>query len=306
MASIERTAYPRFKRVITAKELHACFTPTSEEIQFAHACARGPISVLSFLVLLKSVQYLHYFPSPKDVPSAVVEHVRSCLNLPSDAEPSFLTKSLYRHQKAIREHLNVSPYSKHAVQIGIRAVYEAAQVMDNPADLVNVALETWTNHRYEFPAFSTVDRLARRIRTLVNRRIFETIQNRLALADLLRLEAMLERDQQNTRTAYDRLKMLPKSSSRSHLQELIDHITWLMTLGETESILFGISAAKIHHFAAEAKALDAREMKDVSPPKQTALMVCLLHQTRVQTRDNLVEMFLKYHRRVKIDPESPK
>jgi hypothetical protein len=35
MASIERTAYPRFKRSLTPQHLHALYTPTSEEMVFA-------------------------------------------------------------------------------------------------------------------------------------------------------------------------------------------------------------------------------------------------------------------------------
>ncbi|MGW8358320.1 DUF4158 domain-containing protein [Streptomyces wedmorensis] len=35
MTSIERTAYPRFKRLITARELHVFFTPSDEERAWA-------------------------------------------------------------------------------------------------------------------------------------------------------------------------------------------------------------------------------------------------------------------------------
>ncbi|NYH80716.1 hypothetical protein FHR84_004082 [Actinopolyspora biskrensis] len=31
MASIDRTAYPRFKRVVSARELEEAFTPSAEE-----------------------------------------------------------------------------------------------------------------------------------------------------------------------------------------------------------------------------------------------------------------------------------
>lgn len=53
MASIERTAYPRFKRNPTSKELHEVYTPTSEEMQFAHSVARGSAPVMSLLVMMK-------------------------------------------------------------------------------------------------------------------------------------------------------------------------------------------------------------------------------------------------------------
>lgn len=42
MASIERTAYPRYKPTPTAQNLHALYTPTPDEIAFAQKA--GPSS----------------------------------------------------------------------------------------------------------------------------------------------------------------------------------------------------------------------------------------------------------------------
>lgn len=168
MASIERTAYPRFKRNPTVKELRDIYSITQDENRFAHRVARGSVPVLSLLVLLKSFQRLGYFPRPKDIPVAVINHVRSCLNLPLEIEPNFQSKSLYRHQKAIREYLNVTPYGKEALHIATSAIYKSAQVMDNPTDLINVTIAELIKEQCELPALSTLNRLARRIRTLVN------------------------------------------------------------------------------------------------------------------------------------------
>ena len=56
MASIERTAYPRFKRNPLAKELDALYTPTNDELSFARALARKAQSRFGLLLLLKSFQ----------------------------------------------------------------------------------------------------------------------------------------------------------------------------------------------------------------------------------------------------------
>ncbi len=177
MASIERTAYQRFKRNPTLKELRDVYSVTPEENQFAHRVAKGAVPVLSLLIMLKSFQRLGYFPRPKDIPSGVINHIRACLNLSKDIEPNFHSKSLYRHQKAIRDYLNVYSYGKYALHIATSAVHKAAQVMDNPADLINVAIEELIKERCELPAFSTLDRLVRRIRTLVNYRLFHIVQS---------------------------------------------------------------------------------------------------------------------------------
>jgi hypothetical protein len=48
--------------------------------------------------------------------------------------------------------------------LAIKALSEAAETKDNPADLINLALETLIKERYELPVFSTLDRLVRRVR----------------------------------------------------------------------------------------------------------------------------------------------
>ena len=80
MPSIERTAYPRFSPIITASELQQSFTPTDAEQEFAQANTRTSPHTFCFLALLKCFQRLHYFPSLKEIPTVIVDHLRSCLH----------------------------------------------------------------------------------------------------------------------------------------------------------------------------------------------------------------------------------
>ena len=45
VASIERTAYPRFKRFLSARELHVFYTPQPEEVTWA--CDEDRYRILS-------------------------------------------------------------------------------------------------------------------------------------------------------------------------------------------------------------------------------------------------------------------
>jgi hypothetical protein len=47
VASIERTAYPRFKRVVPVRELHEAFTPAAGEIAWAREQTRTPEHLLA-------------------------------------------------------------------------------------------------------------------------------------------------------------------------------------------------------------------------------------------------------------------
>ncbi|WP_327064369.1 DUF4158 domain-containing protein [Kitasatospora sp. NBC_01302] len=81
MTSIERTAYPRFKRLITARELHLFFSPSREEVLWSRERADSEDRQLS-LLLLKSYQRMARFPKRDEVPEMVVDFVRKAVELP--------------------------------------------------------------------------------------------------------------------------------------------------------------------------------------------------------------------------------
>jgi Domain of unknown function (DUF4158) len=108
VASIERTAYPRFKRTIAAKELREAFTPGADEVAWAREATRSHAHLLGLVVLLKCFQRLGYFPKLADVPAAVVEHVPDCLELPGDVALDYDADRTLRHYKAlVRDRLGV-------------------------------------------------------------------------------------------------------------------------------------------------------------------------------------------------------
>lgn len=193
MASIERTAYPRFKRNPLAKELDALYTPTDDELSFASLLARKAQPRFGLLLLLKSFQRLGYFPSVEEIPPSIVQHVRSATGMDAEVSPVYgELRTLYRHHQAIRERLCVSAWDEDGLRAASEAMSTAAEVMDNPADLINVAIEELVRQRIELPAFSSLDRLSRRIRTLVNGRFFVVVMERLSETERAQLDTLLE------------------------------------------------------------------------------------------------------------------
>ena len=81
MASIERTAYPRFKPSLTATELHALYCPTDDERAFIATHARGEAQQLTLLTLLKCQQHLGYLPALAEVPVHIRTYLCQQLNL---------------------------------------------------------------------------------------------------------------------------------------------------------------------------------------------------------------------------------
>jgi Domain of unknown function (DUF4158) len=80
LTSIERTAYPRFKRLITAGELHHFFSPSQEETQWAAERTDSDGHLLGLLLALKSYQRMGCFSKREEIPEMVVDF-RGCVRL---------------------------------------------------------------------------------------------------------------------------------------------------------------------------------------------------------------------------------
>ena len=164
---------------------------------------------------------------------------------------------------------------------------------NNPADLINVALEQLVQKGLELPGFSTLDRMAMSIRSEVNSDIFTLVAKRIGDEDhagLLRLVTTLGLDR---KTMFNLLKKSAQRATWSNMKKLSDHRTWVDGLGNTGVWLEGLAAAKIADFAGEAEAADAGVMQDYAEAKRITLMACLVHKARMRVRDDLTTMFCK-------------
>lgn len=298
MTAIERTAYPRFKPHPSAKELADFYTPTTEDMQFARSHVRTKRGLLQMMVMLKSFQRLGYFPHCETIPSAVISHLRSVLQLHTSTSAIPSLPSRYRYQQAIRAYLNVKPYARESQTVAAKAIATAAESKDYPADLINIAIEALVKERHELPAFSTLHRLANNIRSVANTRLFHRISDQLSLTEQLYLDGLLSRDIVDTQATLTLLKSPAKRVSLSHLQQLQVKFNRLMSFGDAKRLLSPIAPAKVKAFAQQARVLDIAELNDIKLPKRRTLLLCLLYQAQVKTRDALVEMFLKQMQRI--------
>jgi hypothetical protein len=156
MASIERTAYPRFKRFMSARELHVFYTPQSEEMVWAREVAGSDDHLLALVTQVKTFNRLGYFPVLDEVPAEVVGHIRRDLRLPEDTSLIYAsTRTAERHRNLIRARSEVVYDPVGARKVAAEAIEEAARRKNDPADLINVALERLVEGSFELPAFRT-------------------------------------------------------------------------------------------------------------------------------------------------------
>ncbi|WP_425315242.1 DUF4158 domain-containing protein [Streptomyces europaeiscabiei] len=199
MASPERTAYPRFRKLIPERELREFFTPSAEDAVWARERTRDRpgrvLALLVMLVMLKSAARLGRVPKVGETPEVVVAHLRDQAGLAAGTVPEADSgRSEERCPSAVRERLGLRHKPGEARAVTEAAMWVAAPVKAHTADLVNVALEELVRHkgRLEMPAFSTLDRMASRVRSGVEASQYKAIVARMSDAARERVVSMLE------------------------------------------------------------------------------------------------------------------
>jgi hypothetical protein len=109
VASIKRTAYPRFTPAVPVREPHEAFTPAAGEIAWAREQTRTPEHLLALVVLLKSCHRLGYFPVLAEVPPTVTEHIRGVLELNPDVRAWHDSdRTVRQHKSLVRARLGIT------------------------------------------------------------------------------------------------------------------------------------------------------------------------------------------------------
>lgn len=308
MASIERTAYPRFAsgRTLKKRELEQFYSLTPDELRYLNANIRGTNMRLNFAVQLKTFQRLGYFIELKNVPSAIIEYIKKWLGY-HDIHMTLHydhDDTKYRHRERICSYLKINRWKrnkKHVTgmpihpgrHLAIQFAYQSAQTMNNPADIINVVIEELIHHQYELPPFSQLNDLVKRTRSLVNRKIFKQVYQQLDVSLLNKLDDLLLAKSSNGRTGYNSLKRIPKNPTITHFKELLEHHHWLMSFGSIDNYLLGIPKIKLQQFSAEAKSLDASDFRDMSLHRRYSLIIFLIDHAQRHAKDALAIMYCR-------------
>ena len=241
MASIDRTAYPRLGKRLSASELEAQYAITEEEARLVRLATNGDSPRLTFLVLLKTRQHLGYFPTLLELPDQIVRFLADSFGLPQttpllDAE--IKKKTLSRYRTVIRSHLGGTAYDGDRLIEPV--VRTAALTMSDPADLINVAIETLMQSNVELPAYSTLDRLVGHVRHQVHESLYRSITAGLSEAQGTRLDALLEVPPGESISGIAHLKEFPGPATPKHIRQ------WTDRMAELDAILRSEAAARRH------------------------------------------------------------
>ncbi|MBA2658447.1 MAG: Tn3 family transposase [Nitrosospira sp.] len=296
MPTIQETAYPRLKTYVSAHDLAAIFTPTADELALAKQVTRGEPTYLGFLILLKTFQRLGYFVPISEVPTTIVEYIAA--HTQTQAAVSELGRYDFsgtrkRHMQIIRQTLHVQCYGKAARHAMTLAMSEAARTKEELADLINIAIEELVRKRYELPAFDTLVRGARHVRSVLYRKFYQQVDATLNTEEKTLLETLFIPEPESRFTPWNTLKQEPGSPTLTHFKIWLDRQAWLIQYRIGSQALGDIPDVKVQHFAAEARTLDAARMLEMEPRKRLTLASSLLRVQSARVLDDLAEMLIK-------------
>jgi len=296
VSSVQDTAYPRFKSNITLKELTTIYTPTPEELTLAEQTTKGRVAKLGFLILLKSFQRLGYAVAVIKVPLAIIEHIGEVVGASASSqelEGYDRSGTRKRHIATIRDYLKLQPYAEAAQQAMVSAMESAVRTKHDLVDLINIALEELVRQSFELPGFSTMERMARSVRSRITAALYQQVSTGLNQAECLQIQALFIGDVSAMVTPWNQLKQEPGRPLISRLQELVERLKWLFQLQVGQAAISEIPQVKVRHFAAEAQTLNATQMRELEPGKRYTLAVSLLSVQYARTLDDIAEMYIK-------------
>ena len=301
MPSASDTAYPRLKVNPSDKELAEVYTPTENELAFARKRTHQPTQRIGLLLLLKTFQRLGYGVPYADISSAVVQHIARCAGfaeIPETMAAYDLGTTRDRHIVLVREFLGVTAYGKAARKVVIDASFQAARTRDDLPDIINIAIEELVRQRYELPAFSTFLRIARTARASQNRAYQTVICEALDTNARQQLQALFRREDEETRSQWDRIKREPGHATVPQLQEFLAHLRWLQEHNVAAKAFATIPEVKIRQFAAEAQSLDLSSLNNMPERKRFTLAAALIRKQVARTLDDVADMFLRQIRKI--------
>ena len=296
MPTLADTAYPRLRVSPDGAELSDAFTPTPDELAFAVKRTRQPGPRLALLVMLKTFQRLGHFAQPDDVPPIIVAHIAAATAL-GDAVAEFDaygTASSYRSRlmTLVRDYVGVAAYGPPARKAATVAAIEVSRGRDDLADIVNAAIEELARRRFELPAFSTLLKIARTARALVNRRYHRQATSAMTPETRERLLTLLAVPNDQPRSAWDVVKSEPERPSPARMRGFLLHLRWLREQ-TADNALAGIPGQKLRQFAAEARSLNAADLSRMTETKRLTLIAALLRRRAAAALDEAAEMFVR-------------
>ena len=297
MTQIHETAYPRLKNDPSPEDINDVYTLTAAEIAFVDQIVKRPAARAVAFLYLKLFQRLGYFERIMKIPPLIRDYIVAQTGYPRSPKLSELVRfenSGGRQQlvNALRRYHDVRPIDREG-QVWLQHVAEtAADTRHIVADIINVLLEELVHHRYELPAFSTLERIAIRARERIHDTHFASITRQLDPKVKSLIDGLFKKQANDATSGWNLLKREPKKPTNKETRLYLQHIRRLQLLVE-QLPKPDIPVPKLKQYRFLARAMDAAEMAELKPQKRYALAVIFIRAQYAQTMDDAADLFVR-------------
>jgi len=109
----------------------------------------------------------------------------------------------------------------------VETMTRAARTKDEPADLINAAIEELIRRRWELPVFNTLQRAALHVRAAVSRGYYRGITLALSGEAVLQIDRLFQTDAATRQSIWNDLRQDVGYASLSNFRDLVAYFQWL-------------------------------------------------------------------------------
>ena len=252
---------------------------------------------LGFAYQIGFVRLFHRFPAqqPLEVCDDLLNFVALQLGIEeariADYAPWQHTVS--EHQNRICEYLGLTDYDPQEADALERFVFEESCRLEQTAPLLARAREFLKERRVLFPADSALLRLVGEQRKRAREHIVSTLAGGLAPGVAQALDDLLEVKEGETTSGLQTIKSNPSKPSASAMQGLADKLAAIESTGVLTVDLSWLNSNYQRALFHYVRKCSADRLREATPLRRRAALVCFLRQSYRDAVDQAVDMFDK-------------
>lgn len=231
-----KNPYPRFSDHYEEDELIEHFWMTADELEFVESF-RNEVNRQAVAVLLKSLDYLGYFPACFDeVPEQVRVFLAHQLNSlwEMTAEYDWLSGAKDRHYSMIREFTGWRAFNiEDKEKLDLWLEENAAQEISSEEELYELTVKRFKQIHLELPSSKELERITTSVWHRIFQSIYRKIENSLSSEQKQKLDQLLAVSETETFTAFDKLKSLSGKAGVENLSKEAERLKQIKEISFT-------------------------------------------------------------------------
>lgn len=255
-----------------------------------------------FMVLLKSLGYLGYFPeSLEQIPTAIRAFIATQLNLLWDHTESYRWNSGTKdhHLSLIRQHTGwrfPTAQDKEELEQWLRG--EGAQTAHTEEDLLESAYARLRSLHIELPSEKELRRIVNAALNGFFQDLYQRVASRLSEPVREKIDQLLIVAESESFSPFEKLKADPAEAGIDKLKKEVAKLQQLRTIGVAAEDLADLPAKAIHILSRRARNERAGELREHPAPIRYTLMACFVHVRATEVTDDVTRMMLELIRKI--------